>query len=464
LDAGHAALHDNLGSVLKDVGEIDAAIDCFRASLALNPDNPATHSNLVYSLSFQSARPEPVLAECRRWNERFAAPLRLGTSHANVRTPERRLRIGYVSADFRDHCQSLFTLPLLSRHDHRSFEIVCYSSVARPDDTTRRIAALADTWREVRPFRDEQLAQVIRDDRIDILVDLTMHMAHGRPLVFARKPAPLQVAWLAYPGTTGLAAMDYRLSDPRLDPASDAAHYTETTLCLPDAFWCYDPLTTEPPVNELPALERGYVTFGCLNNPCKLTDATLRLWGSVLKALPGSRLQLMAPPGRARQRLAERLAAHAVGAERVDFVPHRIRAEYLRSYHGIDVALDTFPYNGHTTSLDAYWMGVPTVSRVGDTCVGRGGLSQAFQLDLARLAAETDAGFSEVAIELATDLPALAVLRRQLRGRLEGSRLMDAARFAGSVETAYRAIWRDYCSRPPSAAGHASHPPKDLAG
>jgi predicted O-linked N-acetylglucosamine transferase (SPINDLY family) len=448
LNAGHAALYDNLGSVLKDMGDIDGAIDCFRTSLGLNPDNAATHSNLAYSLSFRSARAEPVLAECLSWNQRFAAPLSLShAAHTNVREPERRLRIGYVSPDFRDHCQSLFMLPLLSRHDHRAFEIVCYSSVARPDATTRRIAALADEWREVRPLSDERLAQVIRDDRIDILVDLTMHMAHARPLVFARKPAPLQVAWLAYPGTTGLAAMDYRLSDARLDPEGYDAHYTETTLRLPDAFWCYDPLTAGPPVNELPALERGYVTFGCLNNPCKLTDATLNSWSSVLAALPTARVRLLAPSGRARQRLLERLAVHAVDAARVHFVPHRPRAEYLHAYHDIDIALDTFPYNGHTTSLDAYWMGVPTVSRVGDTCVGRGGLSQAFQLGLPQLAAASDQGFRDAAIDLALNLPALAALRRELRGRLERSPLMDAARFAGHVEAAYRGIWRAYCAR-----------------
>jgi predicted O-linked N-acetylglucosamine transferase (SPINDLY family) len=469
LNAGHAALYDNLGSVLKDVGDIDGAIDCFRTSLTLNPDNAATHSNLVYSLSFQSMRAEPLLAECRRWNERFAASLPLSAppalpsmAHANVRAPERRLRIGYVSPDFRDHCQSLFTLPLLSRHDHRSFEIVCYSSVARPDDTTRRIAALADEWREVRPLNDEQLAEVIRDDRIDILVDLTMHMAHGRPLVFARKPAPLQVAWLAYPGTTGLAAMDYRLSDARLDPDGHDAHYSEATLRLPDAFWCYDPLTTDPPVNELPALARGHVTFGCLNNPCKLTDATLNLWSGVLEALPAARLRLMAPPGRARRRLVERLAAHAVEADRVHFVPHRPRAEYLLAYHDIDIALDTFPYNGHTTSLDAYWMGVPTVSRVGGTCVGRGGLSQAFQLGLPQLAATTDQGFLDAARELAGNLAVLAALRRELRGRLECSPLMDAARFAGNVEAAYRAIWRVYCARHASADRHCRPPAHEL--
>jgi predicted O-linked N-acetylglucosamine transferase (SPINDLY family) len=210
----------------------------------------------------------------------------------------RRLRIGYVSPDFREHCQTLFTTPLLSHHDHGAFEIYCYSSVERPDERTRRLAEFADVWRDVRTLDDVALADAIRADHIDILVDLTMHMAKGRPLTFARRPAPIQVAWLAYPGTTGIDAMDFRISDSRLDPPGFDSHYSERTIRLPDSFWCYDPLTTEPTVNALPALERGYVTLGCLNNPCKLTDATLRLWSRVLHAVPTSRLQLLAPSGR----------------------------------------------------------------------------------------------------------------------------------------------------------------------
>jgi protein O-GlcNAc transferase len=439
----HSALHDNLGSVLKDLGRLDEAIDCFRTAVKLDPGNSATHGNLAYALCFQSLQADAVREECLRWNDRFAAkfPAR---SHAKDLSPSRRLRIGYVSPDFRDHCQSLFTIPLLSRHDHAAFEIFCYSSVERPDDLTRRIQGLADHWREVRPVHDEALASVIRDDGIDILVDLTMHMAGGRPLLFARRPAPVQIAWLAYPGTTGMRAMDYRLTDARLDPPGFDSHYSERSIRLPDSFWCYDPLTDEPQVNALPALERGHVTFGCLNNPCKLTDATLQMWGEVMLAVPDSRLLLLAPQG-PRERLLQRLGARGIASGRVDFVPYQKRAEYLRSYHDIDIGLDTFPYNGHTTSLDSLWMGVPTVTRVGETCVGRGGLSQLFQLELLALAAESDSGFVAAAAALAGDLGRLADLRRNLRSRLEKSPLMDAARFAHGMETVYRGLWKTHC-------------------
>jgi predicted O-linked N-acetylglucosamine transferase (SPINDLY family) len=445
IDPRHPALHDNLGNVLKDAGELDEAISSFRRSLDLDPGNPATHGNLAYALCFESTTPEPVRAEFERWSARFAAPVRrLAPDGNRDLSPDRRLKVGYVSADFRDHCQTLYTLPLLTRHDHGRFAIHCYSSVERPDAFTDLIAAHADTWREVRALDDDALSRVIRDDRIDVLVDLNMHMSNGRPLVFARKPAPVQIAWLAYPGTTGMEAVDYRLSDPRLDPEGFEHHYTERTLRLPDSFWCYDPLTEGLPVGALPALERGHLTLGCLNNPCKLTDRTLTLWGGVMRALPAARLLLMVPEGRHRRRLIERLAARGIGSQRVDCVAFRPRAEYLATYRHIDLCLDTLPYNGHTTSLDAFWMGVPTVTRVGGTSVGRGGLSQLHQLGLTELAANTDEGFADIVVALAADLPRLSALRASLRARLESSALMDAARFARHIEDAYRTAWIRY--------------------
>jgi protein O-GlcNAc transferase len=452
-DPDHSASHNNLGNVLKDCGALDEGIVHYRRAVECDPGNVVAHSNLAYALTFQAEHGEAVLEECRRWSAQHEAPLRVARApHTNDRTAGRRLKIGYVAADFRDHCQSLFTVPFFSHHDHEQFEIYCYASVERPDDLTRRLAGYADVWRDVRELDDEGLSQQIRVDGIDILVDLAMHMADGRPLLFARKPAPVQVAWLAYPGTTGIEAIDYRLTDPHLDPldsngsAANDSHYTERSLRLADSFWCYDPLTNEPAANALPALTTNHITFGCLNNPCKLTDRTLAMWSTVLREVPDARLLLMAPAGNAHRNLAQRMEQQGIDTQRVSFVPFQPRADYLRTYHQIDLGLDTFPYNGHTTSLDSLWMGVPVVTRVGETAVGRGGLSQLANLGLTELAAYSDDAFVRIAVELAADRPRLAALRQTLRPRMEQSPLMDGARFARTVEAAYRQMWRAWCA------------------
>ncbi len=444
IDPNHSALLNNLGNVLKDGGQIDAAIDCFRRATQTNPNDPEPHGNLAYALSFQSDDPQVILDECRRWNERHAAPLLPRTAtREKDRSPGGRLRIGYVSPDFRVHCQSLFTVPLLSHHDHEAFEIYCYSSAEQKNVLTARLKEMADVWRDVSHLNDTALCDLIQRDRIDILVDLTMHMSQGRPLLFARKPAPVQVAWLAYPGTTGMNAIDYRLTDPRLDPPGTDHFYAERSIRLPDSFWCYDPLTDGPEVNALPALSNGYVTFGCLNNPCKLTDRTLSLFGKVMAALPGSRLLLLAPKGRPRELLIERIEKNGIGAGCVSFVPFQPRSSYLQTYRQIDLGLDTLPYNGHTTSLDSYWMGVPVVTRVGQTCAGRAGFSQLFNLELIELAAESDEQFVKIARDLGQNLDRLAELRHTLRERLRYSPLMDGKRFARNMEAAYRRMWSD---------------------
>jgi protein O-GlcNAc transferase len=359
--------HNNLGNVLKDQGELDAAIAAFRQALALAPNNARFHSNLVYTLHYHPAYDAPVMTrEHQLWNRQHAAPLRQFIQpHPNDRSPERRLRVGYVSPDFRNHCQALFTIPLLAHHDHAACEIFCYASVTRPDDYTRRLAGYTDVWRDVRSLNDAALCERIRADGIDILVDLTMHMAHGRPLLFARKPAPIQVAWLAYPGTTGLDAIDYRFTDPYLDPPEPGvdALYTEKSLRLPATFWCYDPLENPPPdVGPLPALANGYVTFGCLNNFCKVNDGVLKLWARVLAGVADSRLVLLAEEGSHRERSLTVLEDLGVSRQRVRFEVNRPRHDYLKLYQQIDIGLDTQPYNGHTTSLDSYFMGVPVVT------------------------------------------------------------------------------------------------------
>ena len=274
-----------------------------------------------------------------------------------------------------------------------------------------------------------------------------MHLDGNRLLAFARKPAPIQVTWLAYPGTTGLGAIDYRLTDRFLDPPGKFdQYYSEESVRLADAFWCYDPLTTEPEVNELPALKADHVTFGSLNNVAKVNSEDLKLWAQVLKAVDGSTLLLLAPGGSFRQRIHSTFTDEGITANRVTFVERRPRAEYLKIYHQIDIGLDTFPANGHTTSLDSFWMGVPVVTLIGQTAIGRGGLSLLKNLGLDDLVAEQPAQFVTIAAGLARDLRRLSQLRATLRTKMQASPLMDAHRFARSMEATYRLMWQRWCS------------------
>jgi predicted O-linked N-acetylglucosamine transferase (SPINDLY family) len=450
LKPDNAESHYNLGNAFSKIGRLDEAITSYRQAVRLKPDFTEAHSNLLYALPFNPAYDaRMILEENLRWNRQHAEPLqKFIQPHTNDRNPDRRLRIGYVSPDFREHCQAMFTIPLLSNHDRKAFEIFCYAHVGRPDAVTERIGGYVDVWRSIVGMTDAEAARKICEDRIDILVDLTMHMGDNRVAIFARKPAPVQAAWLAYPGTTGLSAMDYRLTDPYLDPPGlNDQFYSETSIRLRDSFWCYDPLVTELAVNALPAQTDGHVTFGCLNNFCKINEPVLRLWARVLKTVDRSRLIILCPEGSHRQSLLDLLQRQGISPDRIELITRRPRRQYLELYHSIDVGLDTFPSNGHTTSLDSFWMGVPVITLVGQTVVGRAGLSQLTNLGLPELIARTPEQYVQIATDLARDLPRLAELRRTLRARMEASPLMDAPRFARNIEAAYRQMWRNWCQQ-----------------
>jgi protein O-GlcNAc transferase len=442
--------HLDLGNVYKDLGCLDDAVAAYRTGLHLKPDAAHVHSNLVQTLLYHPAYDAgAILQECHRWNDQHAQPLaHLIRDHNNDTQEERRLRVGYVSADFCEHVISFFTVPLLSNHDHQQFKIFCYSGVVHPDQLTRRIRGYADCWRNSVGLGDQEMAELIRADQIDILVDLKLHTNDNRLCVFARKPAPVQVTWLGYPGTTGVEAMDYRLTDPYLDPPGQFdADYSEESIRLPETFWCYHPLSEGPPVSSLPAARNRFITFGCLNNFTKVNDGCLSLWAQVVRAVPGSRLLLRAPLSRVRQHALSRLESEGIAPSRVEFTATRSRLEYLTLYNRIDIGLDPSPYGGHTTGLDAFWMGVPTISLVGKTVVGRAGLSQLRNLGLGELAAETPEQYMTLAAQLANDLPRLTELRSTLRERMRQSPLMNAGRFARNVEQAYREMWRRWCRR-----------------
>ncbi len=444
LQPDFAESYSNLASAWKDRGQLAESVAAYRQALALDPQRATTHSNLLctmlYAPEYDAAT---IYATHREWEERHARALENAPArpHTNSRQAERRLRVAYVSPDFRNHVVGWNMRPLLQNHDRDQVEVVAYADVAFPDHFTLQLRACADRWRSVVGWSDAQLAETIREDQIDVLVDLSLHTAGSRLLCFARRPAPVQVTFAGYPGTTGLSAIDYRLTDRYLDPEGTDSCYAETSVRL-DTFWCYEAPDESPALTELPALARGHVTFGCLSNFCKVNAQVLALWGQVLRQVEGSHLVLLAPAGSCRAWAVEQLG---VAAERVTFLDMQPRAEYLAQYQAIDVGLDTFPYNGHSTSLDSFWMGVPVVSLIGQTVVGRAGLSMLSNLGLTELAAESPADFVRAACRLAADLPQLALLRASLRSRMTASPLMDAPRFARSIETAYRQMWRRWC-------------------
>jgi len=447
----HAEAYNRLSIALANCGQLDQAIAASRQALALRPDYAKAHSNLILSMNYHPGCDAAAIAEeLRRWNRQHAEPLRPYIQpHRNDRNPQRRLRIGYVSADFRDHVVGRNLVPLLANHATAQFEIYAYADVANPDALTGQLGACIDQWQSIVGFSDEQIAEQVRHDNIDILVDLALHSGGNRLLVFARKPAPVQATFAGYPGSTGLTTIDYRLSDVYLDPpGTDESVYSEQTIRLPDSFWCYDPLDCRDiPVNPLPAIETGKLTFGCLNNFCKINEAVLVLWAQVLARVPGSRLLLMAAEGEHRQRTINRLEQEGLDPGRVEFVSRRPREAYLELYHRIDLGLDSFPYNGHTTSLDSFWMGVPVVTLVGQRAVARAGWCQLSNLGLMDLAGQTPEQFVQIAVDLANDLPRLAQLRATLRQRMQASPLMDAPSFARNVEAAYRQMWHKWCTQ-----------------
>jgi protein O-GlcNAc transferase len=333
-------------------------------------------------------------------------------------------------------------LPLLTHHDRQAFEIVCYNAALNSDWMSEQLKAQAHAWRDAAHLDDRQLAQQIRQDRIDILVDLSLHTGGNRLLTFAQKPAPVQVTYLAYCSTSGMDAMDYRLTDPHLDPPHfEDGRYSERSVHLPQTYWCFDPPADSPAVGPLPAQSNGYVTFGCLNQFKKVSPFILGVWIDLLRAIPRSRLILHAYEGPHRQRLRERFIHAGIEEQRLDWVGFLPMADYLNQYNRIDIALDSFPFAGGTTTCDALWMGVPVVTLTGNTAVSRGAASVLANVGLNEFIGSSRESWLAIATSLADDIDRLAQLRSTMRQRMRASALMDAPAFAHDVESAFRMMW-----------------------
>ena len=443
-----AEAHSNLGGALTDQGKLDEAIAAYRQAIGLSADLAVANSGLLFSLNYDDkATAGRVFAEHLEWGAKFARKALQPAASASDHETGKRLRIGYVSPDLRAHSVAYFLEPLLRGHDRQAVEIFCYAEVARPDGVTARLRELSDYWLTTIGLSDDELAERIRADGVDILVDLAGHTVKNRLGVFARKPAPVQATWLGYPNTTGLDAIDYRLVDATTDPVGQAdAWASETLVRLEGGFLCYGGVKDAREPAAPPSLATGVVTFGSFNNPAKLSASTLDAWARLLIRLPQARLLLkgkaFADPG-ARALLLGRLGEHGVAAERVELVGWLPGADaHLALYDRMDVALDPFPYNGTTTTCEALWMGVPVVTLRGDRHAGRVGASLLEQIGLTDLVGQSLDDYVEIAAGLAGDPTRLAELRRSLRPRMAASPLCDGPAFAHKMEAAFRDMWR----------------------
>ncbi len=447
LDSGVVEARNNLGKALLESARVPEAITSFREAVRLDPDFAEAHSNLLFTLHYDPSWDNQALwQEHREWADRHAQPLtRAAHPHHRDQDRSRKLRVGYVSPDLRDHAVAFFLEPLLSNHDRSRFTITCYSDVTQPDETTRRLHDYTDGWKSLVGLSDEDAAELIRRDEVDVLVDLSGHTAENRLLMFARRPAPVQVSYLGYPYTTGMTAMGYRFTDAHLDPVGMTdRYYTEQLVRLDGCFLCYRPPDDSPPINELPALTKGYVTFASFNGAYKITEAAVDAWSRLLAMVPGSRLNMLIGGGQAMaQRFTAMFCERGVDPGRITFLSKRKRGAYLRLFHDIDIALDPFPYNGQTTTCDCLWMGVPVVSLAGGSHVSRMGVSLLSNVGLNGLASDTVDGYLQVAASLACDLPRLSQTRSSLRQKMSSSALTDGQRLTTDIEKAYR----DMCNR-----------------
>jgi predicted O-linked N-acetylglucosamine transferase (SPINDLY family) len=451
LSPDHVDALKNMGNALQAQGLIDDATACYRRALELRPDSPEIHSNLLLSLNYNPAYDAPaIFAEHVRWadlHERCGMQIQV---HPNLPDPDRTLRIGYVSPDIRNHSVSYFLEPLLAHHNPAAVTTVCYIDVSAADDTTSRIGALAPLSRHTAGQPDARVAELISKDGIDILVDLAGHTAGNRLTLFARRPAPIQVTYLGYPNTTGLKSMDYRITDEWADPPGKSEPWhTETLVRIPGGFLCYKPPGWAPPVAPPPAIHNGFITFGSFNNLSKVTPGAVELWANILHAVPGSRLLLKSKSFRdaaSNERIRGLFASNGIADSRLDLLAYARSAEaHLACYHRMDIALDTFPYNGATTTCEALWMGVPVLSLVGTMHAGRVGVSLLSQAGLTELLAASPDDCVNRAVSLANDEEKRIHLRNCLQVQINNSSLCDGKAFSGKIEAAYRDMWRSWC-------------------
>jgi predicted O-linked N-acetylglucosamine transferase (SPINDLY family) len=454
---------NKFGLSLQDQGKLDEAIDHFRRSIALDPTAFRTWSNLLLCLNYHDAvAPQQVADAHKDFGGQFAATSSPPPAPARTPSPDGRIRVGYLSPDFGQHSVAFFIWPVLQKHHRDRVRVTCYSDVRTPDVVTDYLQAMPERWIPVAGMSDEQLAQTILADENDILIELTGHTGANRMSLLAkRKLAPIQATYLGYPNTTGLPTIDYLITDSIADPPGmTESQYSERLVRLPDAFFAYVKPGDFPDVGPTPALSRGHVTFAVLTNYPKVRPPMVELWMRILGEVPNSRLivqskSLIDPP--TRDALQKSFAARGL-ADRVVLVGWQDFPQHLQMYKDVDIILDTFPFNGHTTTCHALWMGVPVVTLCGETHRSRMGASVLANLGLHELIAKTPDEYVRIASALAADTARLQQLRSTMRERLTNSVLLNDERFATSIEDAYERMLKDFTPSDTPPAGGSSHP------
>lgn len=451
LQPTNAKYQTNLGAAMLQMGRQQDSITYFERALQLNPTDAQTHSNLILAMSYITADPAKLYEECAKWDHVHAAPLRrVIRRHANSPLPDRRLRIGYVSADFRSHAAAYWIEPLLAGSDHANLDVFCYSNSPLCDDVTLRLKSYSDNWVECATLNDEAMAERVRRDAIDILVDLSSHTDGNRLLVFARQPAPLQVSWFGFPVSTGLLATQYRFTDSLIDPlVGRDAFYSEKLVRLSKFYAAFRPDAAAPAMGVGPASSKHDITFASLNTLAKITRPMLDLWADILLQVPDSRL-LIQSAGLDEMDLANSVRSsfehRGVNIDRLTLNGWTDMQGFLALGSQADIALDPFPFNGGVTTCHALWMGLPVVTLCGETAASRIGASILTHVGLQELVGTSPEAYLKIAVALATDHDRLSELRASLRDRMESGGLLNGAELAAQVESSYRQMWRSWCA------------------